>query len=234
MIVNHTHRFIFLRTEKTAGSSLSAALKDFGGAGDFAADMSRPSWARFSPVHHGSLKRHLPQVFGLHVHATAAQARRVLGREVFDSYFKFAVERNPWDRQVSLYMHRCWKTGRTPAFDRDIRSLSYRATEHVRLRNWEQYAIGDTIVADRILRYESFEADLAALWGDLGIAPLELPRKRSEYRKERPPYQSFYSAESRDLVGAWYAREIEGLGYEFGGLPGISHEQASKAASPAP
>lgn len=215
MIVSHTHRFIFLRTEKTAGTSLSQALKDLGGPADFAADMSRPGWARFSPVHHGALKRKIPDLFGLHVHATAAQARRVLGAHVFDSYFKFAVERNPWDRQVSLYMHRCWKTGRRPDFDRDIRSLFYRSTEHVRLRNWPVYAIGTEVVADMILRYETFDRDLETLWQRLGIDPLPLPRKRAEYREERPHYSSYYTPKSRDLVASWYAREIDALGYRF-------------------
>jgi len=215
MIVSHTHKFIFLRTEKTAGSSLSQALKDLGQEGDFASDMSRPAWSKFSPVHHGSLKRKLPDFFGLHVHAHAAQARRVLGKEVFDSYLKFAVERNPWDRQVSLYMHRCWKTGREPNFDQDIRSLFYRSTEHVRLQNWPVYAIGDTVVADMILRYETFDQDLEDLWRALGIEPLELPRKRSEYREDRPHYSTYYTEASRDLVGSWYAREIGALGYEF-------------------
>ncbi|NRA29399.1 MAG: sulfotransferase family 2 domain-containing protein [Parvularculaceae bacterium] len=215
MIVNHTHKFIFLRTEKTAGSSLSQALKDMGGPDDFAADMSRPAWSKFSPIHHGSLKRKLPSKFGLHVHATAASARHVLGAEVFDSYHKFAVERNPWDRQVSLYMHRCWKTGRTPNFDRDIRSLIYRSTEHVRLQNWKVYSIDDTFIADQILHYETFEEDLAKLWAAIGIEPLELPRKRSEYRDERPHYSTFYTDASRELVGRWYAKEIEALGYWF-------------------
>lgn len=219
MIVSHTHKFIFLRTEKTAGSSLSQALKDMGRDGDFAADMKRPGWAKFSPIHHGALKRKIPDLFGLHVHATAAQARRVLGADVFDSYFKFAVERNPWDRQVSLYMHRCWKTGREPNFDEDIQSLAYRSTEHVRLQNWPVYAIGDEIVADMILRYESFEQDLEDLWSAIGIEPLDLPRKRSEYREDRPHYSTYYSDKSRALVGSWYRREIEALGYSFEAPP---------------
>jgi hypothetical protein len=215
MIVNHAHKFIFLRTEKTAGSSLSQALKDMGGEDDFAADMSRPAWARFSPVHHGGLKRKIPDVFGLHVHATASQARRVLGPRIFDSYFKFAVERNPWDRQVSLYMHRCWKTGRQPDFDRDILSWRYRATEHVRLRNWPIYAIGNEVVVDMVLRYERFGQDLETLWERIGMDPPALPRKRSEYRRHRPHYATYYSSASRDLVASWYRREIEALGYRF-------------------
>ncbi len=215
-MVSHTHRFIFLRTEKTAGTSLEAAFEKVLGEGDFMAHLRRPAWARFSPVHHGALKRKIPDLFGLHPHASARQARRVLGRKVFDGYFKFAVERNPWDRQVSLYFHRAWKTRRKSLdFDRDLRSFWYRNSEYVRLRNWSIYAIGGTVVADRVLRYEYLDDDLKQLAADLNIKGLgPLPRKR-RYTAPRPHYSRYYSPQTRELVARWYAREIDAFGYRF-------------------
>jgi len=216
MIVSHEYRFIFLRTEKTASTSLTSALREALGDDALHAGLQRPAWARYSPVHHGALKRNFPDLFGLHPHATARQVRRVLGREIFDTYFKFAVERNPWERQVSLYTHREWKKGNSnPDFDRDMRSILYRSTEYVRLNNWSIYAIGDEIVADRVLRYECLGDDLLELSRDLGFsAPLRLPKLR-QYSADRPHYSTFYSEETRQLVADWYAREIEALGYRF-------------------
>ena len=224
MIVSHEHRFIFLRTEKTGGTSLTEALTALVAHEGGVATLDRPAWARWSPIHHGALKRTFPGVFGLHPHATARQARSVLGRKIFDGYFKFAVERNPWDRQVSLYFHRAWKRRDTaPDFDRDMRSAWYRNTEYTRLRNWEIYAIGGQIAVDRVLRYERLEAELERLAAELGLPPLALPRARSEYRAEhgaehgaaRPHYSTFYSDTTRALVGRWYRREIDALGYHF-------------------
>jgi len=228
MIVSHRHRFIFLRTEKTGGTSLSRALRLILGPEDFAPAPGRPAWARYSPIHHGALKRRLPELFGLHGHAHAAQVRRVLGARVFDSYYKFAVERNPWDRQVSLYTHREHKKGRSNAnFDRDMRSPLYRATEYCKLDNWSIYAIGGEVVADRVLRYERLEEDLAALMGELGIAEsLDLPRLRA-YNPFRPHYSTYYSARTRDLVARWYAREIAAFGYEFETAPGGAAQSAA-------
>lgn len=215
MIVSHKYRFIFLRTEKTGGTSLTQALWPVLGEEDLRLEAGRPRWAKYSPIHHGALKRRLPEVFGPHAHATAAQMRRVVGRRVFDSYYKFAVERNPWDRQVSLYNHRCWKTGRPPDFDRDMRSPWYRATEYCKLDNWSIYAIGSEIVADRVLRYETLAEELAGLFDDLGIEEeVRLPRLR-QYRPDRRHYAAYYSDRTRDLVARWYAREIEAFGYEF-------------------
>ncbi|MEL6197473.1 MAG: sulfotransferase family 2 domain-containing protein [Pseudomonadota bacterium] len=226
MLVSHRYRFIYLRTEKTASTSLFEALQRLLEPGDYDSALKRPAWAKYSPIHHGALRRQLPDLFGMHPHGTAAQARRIIGAKTFDSYFKFAVERNPWDRQVSLYHHRCWKTGRTPDFDRDMQSAWYRATEYCRLNNWSIYAIGDEVVVNRLLRFETLARDLGALWADLGIAPPVLERRRSEYRAERPHYASFYSDATRDLVGRWYAREIDALGYRFEPAP----EQVPAAA----
>jgi hypothetical protein len=242
MIVSHKYRFIFLRTEKTASSSLTKALEGILGEGDVRSCMSRPAWAKYSPIHHGALKHHLPQWFGLHTHATARQVREVIGPKIFDSYYKFAVERNPWDRQVSLYAHREWKKGNpTDHFDRDMRSLVYRSTEYVRLNNWFIYAIGGDIVADRVLRYERLDKEIAELFATLGIpGPLEIPRLRS-YTKDRAHYSAHYSDVTRDLVARWYGREIDALGYSFesqesavteGGRSGARLDEAM-AASPA-
>jgi hypothetical protein len=178
--------------------------------------MSRPPWAKFSPIHYGALMHHFPQYFGLHTHATASQVREVVGRKTFDSYYKFAIERNPWDRQVSLYAHRQWKRGRpVDHFDRDMRSLIYRSTEYVRLNNWSVYAIGREIVADRVLRYERLDEEIDELVTTLGLpGPLDMPRLRS-YATERPHYSTYYSDSTRDLVARWYAKEIEALGYRF-------------------
>lgn len=216
MIVSHEHRFIFLRTEKTASTSLTSALREMVGDEAFSTDLRRPGWAKYSLIHHGALKRQMPELFGLHPHATVRQARRVLGKKIFDNYFKFSVERNPWDRQVSLYVHREWKKGNRDAnFDRDMRSTVYRATEYTRLNNWSIYAIGDTIVADRVLRYEDLSNELQRLLRSLGLSgAIDLPVRR-RYAADRPHYSRYYSDETRELVANWYAREIQAFGYEF-------------------
>lgn len=218
MIISHKYQFIFLRTEKTAGTSLTHALAPFLEEGDLRADMSRPSWAGFSPIHHGALKRTFPLAFGAHVHATARQARAVAGPEIFDRYYKFAVERNPWDRQVSLYFQRYRKRARRryPDFSRDLSSLTFRAGEHVRLDNWSVYAIGGAVVADEVIRYDNLAEGLDRLGDRLGLpAPITLGRERSGFRDDAGDYRHHYTDETRALVARWYAREIEAFGFEF-------------------
>jgi len=216
MIISHKHRFIYLRTEKTGSTSLSNVLETVLGDEDIRGTMSRPAWARYSPIHHGALKRNFPQWFGLHTHATAKQVRQIVGKKIFDSYFKFAVERNPWDRQVSLYFHREWKkNNKNPDFDRDMRSAIYRNTEYCKLNNWSIYAIGNEVVVDRVLRYENLNNEITSTLHDLGIdIEIEMPRMRS-YAPGRPHYSTYYTDWTRNLVAKWYAKDIEALGYTF-------------------
>src|SRR5262245_37657492 len=149
MIVSHRHRFIFLRTEKTAGSSIEYALARFCEPGDLVTGISRKvagelglsvPWSKHI-YYTGALRRQFPRYFGLHAHATVAQVKACLPKNIFASYFKFAVERNPWDRQVSGYFQRIQRyPWRTPDFNRDLSSRSYRALHYVRIRNWEVYS----------------------------------------------------------------------------------------------
>lgn len=218
MIVSHEYKFIFIRTEKTAGTSLSAALKPFLGRADLVGKLTRPAWAKYSPIHHGALMRHFPQLFGLHTHATAAQVRAVVGPEVFSRYFKFCVERNPWDRQVSLYFHRKRKRNELESanFDKDMRSIVYRCTEYTRLRNWEIYTIKNKIAVDHVIRYENINEELPRIFSHLGLpASIELPWRRSGNRDPNLDYRRYYSEWTRDLVARWYRREIEQFGYKF-------------------
>lgn len=223
MIVSHQHRFIFLRTEKTAGSSLHQALAGFCGPGDVVTGNTHgrnagPGWIRFVRHGAGTLRRQRPGTFGFHTHATLAQVRDAFGEEVVRSYFKFTIERNPWDRQVSLY---CQRRGRrelsaTESFRRDMESPLYRGLHYTRLDNWGIYTLNDRVAVDFVIRYEDLENGIREVLRAIGLAgSFTLPRKRSEWRVEKGSYREFYSDRVRDLVGRWYRREIEEFGYRF-------------------
>ena len=124
-IISHRHRFIFLKTRKTAGTSLEIWLSDKLGPRDviFGAEelahIRRPfmttmhSTTRFPELERWiklRIKKGLGwRPFAIHEHMTAAEVLRVVGPRIWQSYTKICVERDPWDRFI-------FSTGQRPSW----------------------------------------------------------------------------------------------------------------------
>lgn len=231
MLISHRHKFIFLKTEKTASSSLARLLRNILKESD-ELHPATPAVKRRLLAAHGSLenfsfygqggvvKRLWPARFGVHAHGTAADVRGFLGERLFSGYRVITSERNPWDRQVSLYFHRAGKNGQeiTPqAFDRAMRSRLYNLLHYNRLRNWEIYTLDQRVCAHKVIRFEHLATDLADTLDFLGIPAQgrELHHNRGEFRAGQRDYRPFYTEASRELIYRWYRNEIDHFGYTF-------------------
>jgi hypothetical protein len=149
--------------------------------------------------------------YGYYNHAKAAEICEHIDEKVWRSYFKFAFERNPWDRQVSLYYHRYRHEKEPPPFTTFIHT-----DKRAQMNNYDIYAIDGNISVDFIGRFENLEEDLKRALEHVGLTlATELPRAKTTSRHGNNPYRKYYDEDTRDIVGRWYAREIELLGYEF-------------------
>lgn len=106
MIVSHRHRFIFLKPRKVAGTSVEVALAPLCAEDDIVTPVTEydPRW---DGEEYRPLGRDWP---GYRRHGTLAEVRSRVGEDVWRSYFKFTVVRNPWDLVVSQFH---WATRRT-------------------------------------------------------------------------------------------------------------------------
>jgi len=130
---------------------------------------------------------------------------------VWRSYFKFAFDRNPWDRQVSFYHHRYRNEKAPPSFARFMHEDA-----RARIDNYDIYSIGGDVAVDFVGRYESLADDLKLALGHVGLSlDAELPRAKTTFRRNSLPYRDYYDDETRGIVARWYAREIELLDYEY-------------------
>ncbi|MCP4384096.1 MAG: sulfotransferase family protein [Hyphomicrobiales bacterium] len=233
MILSRKHRFIFLRTAKTGGTSTELALSPACGPDDILAPLSKKEERkrRKSPARNyalglgrlgvrlpGEFRHHFPQYYGYYNHMPATQIRRMAGEETWNDFYKFTIERNPWDRQVSFYFWRTRKSKPQPDFRTFLLSRWHRgkAFRSARMKNWWTYTIDDKVVVDRVIRYERLAEELAEVCSEIGITdPVRLPTAKGHTRADRRHYRDYYDDETRDLVAGWYKREIETFGWAF-------------------
>ena len=232
MIISHEHKFVFLKTKKTAGTAIEAALSELCGPSDVITpfrDESEGDRKGLSPQnyrieHPLKPKRPLwrkllmrperyyhPSV-GFYEHMPASRVREYIGEEVWRSYFKFAFDRNPWDRQVSWYLYKTKAKRARPSFER---FMADRRSAYV--TNYAQYTIDGTLAVDFVGRYENLEKDLTKALAAVGIhRQLEIPRTNvTPQRDAARHYSSYYCPHTQALVADWYAAEIATLGYAF-------------------
>ncbi len=214
MIVSHKLKLIFLKTRKTSGTSIEIALSQHCGPEDILTPISpEDEKTRVSLGFRG------PQncVWGgttLVNHTPAERARDFLGPQVWDSYFKVSIERNPFDRVISQF---AWNQHVAASKNRQLGSLGEFLTSHEprRLSNWPIYAIGDRVVCDLVIRYENLDAELAALTDRLGVEGLHMVRAKANIRTDRRPYREVLSSADRALVETLCGREIRHFGYAW-------------------
>ncbi len=229
MILSHKYKFIFIKTAKTAGTSIEVFLSGHCGPSDILTPIAPPVEGHqprnyegfinpvpeilerpgrlFSALRHTITSR---EKFYNHMPASLVQKRVPV--RVWNSYFKFCVERNPWDKVLSHYHMHAARKGGSLSLD------EYLARGRFPI-NYFRYTdrSGSKIIVDRVLRYENLLAELGEVFsqlqirfdGTLGVAA------KSKYRSDRRPYQQVFNDEQRKIVEKAFAKEIELYGYRF-------------------
>lgn len=219
MLVSHRHRFIYLKTRKTGGTSTEMALEPFCRV-DAAAPVSERTDTVVSEagVVGARLLGRESHTREFRNHMAAAQIRAALGEPTWSSYVKIANIRNPWDKMLSSFF---WRQRDKGVLDDPLpvqiaRFRKLLRDDKIGDSGWYLCAIGDEIVADKVIRYSRLADDLAAVGAILGLPALDLPRAKTGLRPPDATSEAFYDAESRALLAARCAREIEVLGWVFG------------------
>lgn len=215
MILSRKHRFIFLKTGKTAGTSVEIALSKYCGPRDIITRMDEadeqirralgyrgPQNLR-PPRNSRKLEAYKPHMPAIWISKLAPMAWR--------DYFKFTIIRNPWDLVASLYYWTYRHEDRKPSLPEFLESETMRKYAP---RYEHQYRIGGRIAVDKVCRYERLEEDLEAVRLAIGLPePLVLPRAKSGFHASH--YRDLMTAEDAAVVARLFRFEIDTFGYRF-------------------
>ena len=184
-MIDHHRKLIFIHIARTGGSSVEAAL------------VGKDWWYVDSATKHIS----------------ARQARQLYGEDVWNSYTKFSIVRNPWDRIISIWATTRWHETAGLALNCSLETFIRNLKPHPRERynSLFYHEILDEEM-DFVLRFENLEDDLNRMLTVSGHQPVQLPHVN---KKQRGSYQQMHTEQSRALIREMFARDIEAFGYEF-------------------
>lgn len=202
MIISHKYQFIFIKTRKTAGTSIEVFLSGLCGENDILTPIF--------PLFDGHTARNYGTYYN---HISAAEIRSSVSDKIWENYFKFCVERNPWDKTLSYFYMQKARYG-------NLRDLN----EYFSLQDFcNDYAAytesdnGSKIIVDKVLRYESLSNELSGVFakldvpfnGDIGV------RAKSEYRTDRSSYKDILTIDQARIIEKKFKNEIKLFGYTY-------------------
>lgn len=246
MIISHKYKFIFVRTRKTATTSIESYLYDFLGDEDVITPIESVKGRNYKgffnplpglfqhsvrqnqPIHLDPLGGYRGKweickfVLGnfirkqrFYKHMPAFFIRQRVPNEVWDNYFKFTIERNPFDKVISFY----YSLINTDKEFSDYSFHDYMRTGLYRCLNYPLYMDlkQKEVIVDKVVYYESLDKELGELLDYLGIPFDGLNvRAKGGLRKDRRGCMDFFTGEYekyRAEIEKVFAKELELHGY---------------------
>jgi hypothetical protein len=205
-LVSHPHKFIFLKTHKTASTSVEMLLEPLCRA---------PGWnvqkkCREAHSKEGIVgRRHggkaVPfRLFNWRDHMTARSCRRALGRKRWNAYTKIATVRDPYERILSSFF---WNKQHLGIPDDDPKPVIAKFRSYVRSERWNDdrdiVMLDGEFVVDHTIRFEHMRDDLANICASLSlpISAGDLPQSNQSANTERTiPKEDFFDTVTAQIV----------------------------------
>lgn len=212
MIVSHSKKFIFLKTRKTAGSSIQVALST---ECDPLQDIITGSNIKDEKLDESySAGWNMDKFFTNHPHPPIEQVKNYLN-DKWENYFKFAFVRNPFDIAVSRYHWDVKGKGNQltskEGFKEWVKTYNKTSWQD---EQWRYICIEGENELDFIGRYENLTQDYNLICDKIGISPPKLGFQKSGFR-DKTHYSEYYDEESIEIVKQYFKKDLELFGYNF-------------------
>jgi hypothetical protein len=225
MLISHVCRFIYLKTRKTAGTSVEIYFEPY------CVDPRHyhgPEHERKGAVSDWGIvgARRQASLETWYNHMPALEVRERIGPEAWSRYFKFCVIRNPYDKVVSCFWHDIDDAGRERTRHMDFSAVRRIFTEWTSLGRFPIdapiYTCEGVPAVNDFIRYERLAEDMQRICSKVKIPwqPARLGRYKGDWRRRPEGYAAYYTPESRARVEEAFAWELDYFGYPR--LPGAA------------
>jgi hypothetical protein len=255
MIISHKYKFIFIKTTKVGGTSLELLLSHLCDDND----VVTPFWQEEENHHPRNYKgyfnvldelafrvKRVKKLKNSGINNTmsdflyrnkyfenipAWQLKQRVSSKIWNNYFVFTIERNPWDKCISRYFHS--KNIYENKYKKPLSFESWFDYFLTRLKNphltrawgseapynYPRYADPwtDELLVNHICRYENLNEELEIIFNKLGM-PFENfgnYRAKGKYRIKREHYSEIIKEPYIDKIRAVFYKEIKLMEYEF-------------------
>ena len=223
VLVSFDKEFVFLKTRKTAGTTVEMCLEPActpmrgpvrektrsrisrqGIVGSRLSGLRRP---KFLFRNLNRWRNHMP----------AAEVRDAIGAEKFDRYLKITSVRNPFDRCVSLFHYRNPDMVRDGA---DFARTRAAFRDFILGVNWpgdvDTTHVGGQFAVDRAIRFERLAEDIHAIAEEVGVVldAGAMPHTKSTASARKAQVTAeYYDAETTEQVKSKMAWVFDHYGY---------------------
>lgn len=211
-MISHKYKCILIHIPKTAGTSIENVIWP-----DVEARTENDLWMGFIDKYHNKY-----QTGGLQ-HLTCSQIKEEIGEELYNSYFKFAVVRNPWDKAVSQYLYMIEKQkylrkfigmNKWTSFKKYLQLIKKK--KHVQWMKQKEFLFDSdgSLGVDVIIRFEDLTTQFESIATQLGLTEIQLPHANKS-KKDRMHYSSYYDQETINMISEMYQEDIDQFDYQF-------------------
>ena len=216
MIVNNSHRFVFIHVPKAAGTSVTRELSRFTTFRDVEVGGTR---------YGEKIQDIYASRFDLRKHSPAAKIRAKAGPEVWRGYFAFAFVRSPYARAYSLWKFlRKWKEGPHHALAAGLSFEDFICAEDVRRgdvdiakpqAHWLSDANGEIMDGvDFVGRVERFDEDFSFILSTIARRPTTYrSEKRENASADVGEWETEMTPRAQAAIDEIFAEDFRLFGY---------------------